>query len=398
MNERWLEILLTPLRDGITVAETCRRYGISRQSFYVYQRRYDAGGVSALAPQSRRPLSSPDRTGEEVEAEIVRMRTANPRWGARTIHTHLLRAGVPAVPTVSTIHRVLQRHSLIVPQPRRNPRTWRRFERHAPNDLWQIDGTQVALADNSKAWIVDILDDHARFAIGATATRQFTVLSAWRAMETAITEHGAPRQLISDNGVQFRSRDGHKPVYFQQRLEAMGIAQLNSRPRHPQTCGKLERYHRTFKEFYAGHGPAGTIAELQALCDRFRWHYNHERPHRSLNQLTPATVYQAMPKVAAGDERPRRRKTGARLLLVSSAGNVNFRRRKIGVGGQWRGQRVKVIETGAEQIMVLDQSTGVVIRELALGAEGTYHGTGKPRGRPRKNRTAATGLVVSAMS
>jgi transposase-like protein len=142
VNERWLEILLTPMRDQITVAETCRRYGISRQSFYVYQRRLYADGVAALAPLSRRPLTSPGQTAAELEAEIVRMRKANPRWGARTIHTQLVRSGAPHVPAVSTIHRVLQRNSLITPrtQSRAVP-AWRRFERYAPNDLWQIDGT-----------------------------------------------------------------------------------------------------------------------------------------------------------------------------------------------------------------------------------------------------------------
>jgi transposase InsO family protein len=175
VNERWLEILLTPLRDQITVADTCRRYGISRQTFYVYQRRLFADGVVALEPLSRRPLTSPAQTAVEVEAEIVRLRKANPRWGARTIHTHLRRSGAPNVPAVSTIHRVLQRHSLVAPRTqRRAVPQWRRFERYAPNDLWQIDGTQVGLADGSVGWVIDILDDHARFAIGATATRRFT--------------------------------------------------------------------------------------------------------------------------------------------------------------------------------------------------------------------------------
>src|ERR1700712_3233977 len=218
--------------------------------------------------------------------------------------------------TISTIHRVSQRNSLITPRERRRAvPAWRRFERYAPNDLWQIDGTQVELADDSKAWIIDILDDHARFAIGSTAARRFTATAAWRAMETAIGEHGAPRQLISANGTQFISRDGHQPVHFQQRLAAMGIRQLSSRPAHPQTCGKLERYHRTFKDFYADNGPAATIEELQALCDQFRWHYNHQRPHQGIDDQLPVEVYQALPKVGPGDSRPRRRKTGPRVLV-----------------------------------------------------------------------------------
>lgn len=137
-----------------------------------------------------------------------------------------------------------------------------------PNDLWQIDGTQVALADESLVWIIDILDDHARYAIGATATRRFPVLAAWRAMETAIAEHGAPRQLISDNGLQFISRDGHNPVHFQQRLAAMGIKQLKSRPRHPQPAASssvITAPSRTSTPTRARDHPRGAASPLRSL-------------------------------------------------------------------------------------------------------------------------------------
>jgi hypothetical protein len=123
-------------------------------------------------------------------------------------------------------------------------------------------------------------------------------------------------------------------------------------------AGKLERYHRTFKDFYTDHGPANAIDELQTLCDEFRWHYNHQRPHQSLGQQLPAEVYRALPKVGPGDRRPRRRKTGPRLLLVSSAGNVHYRKRKIGIGKPWHGQRVTVIETTPDHVVVLDRTTG----------------------------------------
>ncbi|MDJ0441441.1 DDE-type integrase/transposase/recombinase [Rhodococcus qingshengii] len=297
---------------------------------------------------------------------------------------------------MSTIHRVLQRNGLVSASPRRSPRTWRRFERYAPNDLWQIDGTQVELGDGSKAWIVDLLDDHARYAIGATATRRFTARSAWRAMETAIDEHGAPRQLISDNGMQFKSGKGEKPVFFQERLTALGITQLSSRPRHPQTCGKLERYHRTFKEFYADHGPAVDVDALQRLCDEFRWLYNHERPHRALNQRTPAEAYRALPKVAAGEGRPRKARNEPRVLVVSKAGSCSYKQRKIGVGQAWRGHKVTVTQAD-DRVIVTHTVTGAVLRELVLGPVGTFHGNGGKRGRPRK-ASNSKGLVVSAMS
>jgi transposase InsO family protein len=383
VNERWLEILLTPQRDGISVAAACRRYGISRQSFYEYRRRLWSEGVPALQPRSTRPTTSPSRTASEVEALIVKLRVDNPRWGARTLHTKLVQAGLARPPVVSTIHRVLQRHGLVVAQEHRAPKKWKRFERHAPNDLWQIDGTMVALADGSKAWIVDLLDDHARYAIGATAVRRFTVHAAWKAMDTAITEHGVPRQLISDNGLQFKSRKGQKPVFFQERLAALNIHQLNSRPRHPQTCGKLERYHRTFKEFYADNGPAATIEELQELCDGFRWYYNHERPHRALNQQTPAVVCDASRKMTPSDVR-RGGNTGPRVLIVSSSGSIKYRRRRINVGMPLSGQKVRVTEA-KDFVTVHLVEEGCLLREIVdLGPVGTYHGNGNKRGRPPK--------------
>lgn len=287
VNERWLEILLTPQRDGISVAATCRSNGISRQSFYDYRRRLWSEGIPALQPQSTSPRTSPGRTASEIESLIVKLRIDNPRWVARIIHTKLAQAGLTKPPVVSTIHRVLQRHGLIVAQQHRAPKEWKRFERHAPNDLWQIDGTMVALADGSKVWIVDLLDDHARYAIGATAVRRFTVHAAWKAMETAIAEHGAPRQLISDNGLQFKSRKGHKPVFFQERLTALNVAHSIRDPgtRRPAEnwSGTTAPFTAPFFEFYADHGPASSVEEQQTLCGTFRWHYNHERPHRSLD-------------------------------------------------------------------------------------------------------------------
>lgn len=384
VNDRWLEILLAPARDGVPVSEVCRRYGISRQSFYEYRRRLWAEGIAGLQPRSRCPANSPRKTTSEVESLIVRLRVDNPRWGARVLRTKLQQAGLDPVPAVSTVHRVLVRHSLVHPHRTRAPKAWKRFERQAPNDLWQIDGTQVALTDGSKAWIIDLIDDHARYAIGAHAVRRFTAQAAWTVMEKAVTEHGAPRQLISDNGLQFHSRKGHKPVFFQERLTALGVKQLHSRPRHPQTCGKLERYHRTFKEYYADHGPAKTIEELQNLCDRFRWYYNQQRPHLSLNQETPAAVYTLSKKATPEDNH--RVRTAPRVLKVSTAGSVNYRKRKINIGQAHTGAHVRIIE-GPDHITVYLVATGEILRQLTLGPVGTYHGSGSTRGRPRKPPT-----------
>ena len=240
---------------------------------------------------------------------------------------------------------MLPRNSLITPRAqRRAVPAWRRFERYAPHDLWQIDGTQVALTDGSVAWL-------STFSTTMPASPS-APLQAGGSPPPPRGDHGschrrARRTAAADQRQRSAviSRDGHKPVHFQQRLAAMGIRQLSSRPAHPQTCGKLERYHRTFKDL-ADHGPAATIDELQALCDRFRWQYNHQQPHQSLGQKLPAEVYQALPKVDPGDPRPRRLKTGHGCSSFPT-GSVHYRKRKIGVGMHWKGQKITVIELQA---------------------------------------------------
>jgi len=137
--------------------------------------------------------------------------------------------------------------------------------------------------------------------------------------------------------------------------------------RHPRRPRPLR--HRRHRQPAAG-GPANNIDELQALCDQFRWHYNHQRPHQSLGKQVPAEAYQALPKVGPGDRRPRRRKTDPRVLLVSPTGSVHYRKRKIGIGIQWKGQRVTVIDSKPDHVVVLDRTTGAVLRELILGRSG----------------------------
>jgi transposase InsO family protein len=382
LTDQWLEILMCPGRHGLTVAETCRRYQISRQTFYEYRRRYRDQGLDGLQPRSRRPRSSPGQTPAEVGDLIVAIRSQRPRWGARKIRAELVRRGCASPPAVSTIHQVLRRAGLVGDQGRRRRLAMRRFERPVPNDLWQIDATQVALAGGTRAWVIDILDDHARYAIGARACLRATTSVAWAAMEQAIAEHGSPRQVISDNGLAFTGNRHRRQVLFERNLKALGIQALTSRPAHPQTCGKLERYHQTFKDWYADHGPAVGIAGLQQLLDAFRWHYNVERPHQSLRDATPAEAYQATPKTSPLTGRA---SDGAvippRTVHVNSYGVISYRRRKIGVGMQLAGRAVHVTE---DRGLVRVHLGHELLRELLIGPPGSYHGSGKPKGRPRK--------------
>ena len=164
MKELKLEVLLEPERSGDTVTEVCRRRGLSRETFYLYRRRYQADGLAGLEPRSRRPRSSPGQIEAELEARICRLRNDHPRWGARRIRSELARAGLDP-PAVSTIHQALKRNHLVAPGRSRRRKASKRFERELPNDLWQIDATEVALADGAKRWVLDCLDDHARYLL-----------------------------------------------------------------------------------------------------------------------------------------------------------------------------------------------------------------------------------------
>jgi len=143
MEELKLQVLREPERTGETVAEVCRRRGISRETFYLYRRRFGEEGLVGLEPRSRRPRVSPGRIDPELEAEICELRRRHPRFGARRIRAELLRAGVDPS-AISTVHQALRRNHLVAPQPTRKPKALKRFERETPNDLWQIDATQVA--------------------------------------------------------------------------------------------------------------------------------------------------------------------------------------------------------------------------------------------------------------
>jgi transposase InsO family protein len=385
-----LGVLLESARSGETVVEVCRRHGISRASYYRYRRRYLAEGDAGLAERSRRPLASPGRIDAGLEQRICELRTKHPRWGARRIRAELARAGVEP-PAVSTIHQALKRNYLVAPQPPRRARADKRFEREVSNDLWQIDATRVLLADQTPVWVIDLLDDHARYLIGATAFPDATGEAAWEAFSTASALHGLPRQLLSDNGLCFTGRLHGNEVMFERRLAETGVEMINSAPYHPETLGKLERFHRTLKEWLKDQAAAADLAGLQALLDRFRDHYNLERPHQGIGDLTPAERYQLgfelvhgtpptpAPPLEQTDEPPIY-PPHSTLRLVSASGEISFQKLGIQVGKRWIGATVHVVELG-EIIHIYHGET--LIRALAPDRSKRNQRLGPRARRPR---------------
>src|SRR5438128_8184072 len=344
MEELKLEVLFEPERSGESVAAVCRRRGISRASFYRYRRRYLAEGSDGLEARPRRPLTSPGRIDPRLEQAICALRKEHPRWGARRIRAELARAGGDP-PAVSTVHQTLKRNHLVAPQPPRRRPAKKRFERPVANDLWQIDATQIKLAGDERVWVVDIVDDHARYLLAAHACTALGGEAVWACFVAASAAYGLPRQLLSDNGTYFTGRLHGVEVAFERRLAEVGVELICAAPAHPETLGKLERFHRTLKEWLRDERPATDVAGLQALLDRFRTHYNHERPHQGISDLTPAERY--LPTAPLGQltlaepERPLYPKH-AIARKVGPHGDVGYDGLIIGLGRRWAGAHVRI--------------------------------------------------------
>lgn len=291
--EQRLAVLQEPGWSGRSVVEVCARHKISRQTFYDWQRRYAADGLEGLLPRSRRPMRSPGQVDSDVEDRIVRLRKQH-GWGPAKIRDALRRDGLIA-PAASTVQQVLARRGLTGDPRRRRAAAElvvHRFERGACNELWQIDGAYHQLSDRSAYWSVELIDDHSRYCLAIVVGATLTGHLAWSTTRAAVAAYGLPAALLSDNGRCFTGRlDGHT-VTFERRIREAGIRFIHAAPYHPQTCGKVERLHRTQREWLARRTRPDTLTDAQQLMDRFRDHYNHQRPHQALDGHAPTDRYQ----------------------------------------------------------------------------------------------------------
>ncbi len=292
--------VLKVVSKHLSVTAAAAEYRISRGHLQRLLRRYRDGGLDALEPRSRRPLTNPGRMPDPVRERIVALRIELTARGLDagpvTIAWHLGREGLTA-PSTSTIRRILHAAGLVVPEPRKRPRSsWIRFEAGAPNELWQSDFTHWRLADGSEVEILNWLDDHSRYLLACTAFRRVAGDDVVAAFTAAGDAHGWPAATLTDNGSVYTSRFTGGRNGFEYLLAYLGIRQKNGAPGHPQTQGKIERFHQTLKRWLGCRPAARTLAELQAQLDAFRVEYNELRPHRATGRITPAEAYRATPR------------------------------------------------------------------------------------------------------
>ena len=280
-------------QEGANRRELCRRFGISAQTGYKWLARWEVGGDAALIDRSRRPQRSPTRTADALETRILKLRDAHPAWGARKIARCLERVAV-APPAASTVHAVLRRRGRIGTAPGGSV-AYERFERAAPNQLWQMDFKGwVTLASGARCHPLTIEDDHSRYLLCLQACADQLGRTVQSHLETTFRRYGLPDALFVDNGSPwggsgFADRWTRLGVW----LLKLGVKVLYSRPYHPQGRGKNERLHRTLNAEVLELRRLRDFTDAQQAFDDWRVVYNQERPHEALGQEVPASRYRS---------------------------------------------------------------------------------------------------------
>lgn len=315
------------------VAEWCRVNGVNRRTFYRHRERIRAEG--SWQPRSRRPKTSPGQTPAVVEAEIIRLRKElSPDNGADTIITELRQVAARdrwqarglRVPHRSTVNAILKRNGLVQPQPRKRPKSsYRRFAYARPRDCYQVDATEVKLADGSAAAVFDVVDDCTRLLAASVAADAETAAGAIAAITAAARQHGAPGIILCDNGTAFTGGPraaGAGASQFSRAVAAAGSRLVNSSPYHPQTCGKVERHHQTLKKWLAcqPRQPAD-LDQLQALLDDYRDWYNNRRHHTAV-AATPRAAWDAAQTLGGPRRLPRQDDATVHTLTADRRGKV----------------------------------------------------------------------------
>ncbi len=365
------------LREGRSVGELAAAHGVHRSWLYKLLARYRREGEPGFEPRSRRPRRSPGAIAPALADEIVALRTnlldQGLDGGALTIHWHLARRH-GAVPSVSSVWRVLRRRGLVTPQPQKRPRSALvRFQAELPNECWQSDMTHWVLAAGQGCEIVNFIDDCSRLDLRSVALAVTTAVDVGQIFQQARAVYGTPAAVLTDNGCIFTAEHRGGKVVLETELERLGIRHKHARPYHPQTCGKVERFHQTQKKYLAKQPPARTLEALQAQLDQFARYYNEQRPHRALGRLTPREVYDT--KIKAAPAAKIQTHFRIRHDKVDRHGKLSLRYQSkllhIGMGARHKGVPV-VMLVADRDVRVVSAADGELLRHLTLDPSRNY--------------------------
>lgn len=361
VSER-LEFCLLAEAGQVPLAVLCRRFGISRPTGYLWLERFRGEGPDGLGDRSRKPVSSPNRTSRLVEDLVCELRREHPRWGGRKISAVLTRRGISPVPAPSTVTGILRRRGLLGSASR--PRGYLRFEHDTPNQLWQMDFKGwFGLVDGSRCHPFGMLDDHSRYNLSLTACADQQTGTVKQLLTGAFRRYGLPERILCDNGSPWGNDLHHPWTPLGVWLLDVGVKVAHSRPFHPQTAGKEERFHLTLDwEVISTRPRWDNHLQVQTAFDRWRQIYNHERPHESLGMTVPADRYQPSPRTFPDHIPPVDYPAGFSVRIHSRDG-ISFQGRKFRLPKAFAGKPIGIRPTsidGTYQAWYRNQIIGTI--------------------------------------
>jgi transposase InsO family protein len=348
VSEQRYQAVLAVIAEGHTVTEVAARFGVSRQTLHAWLVKYEAGGLENLGDGSHRPRSCPHQMSGEVEVVLAELRRAHPSWGPRRLVFELAKRGVEPVPSEAGVYRALVRLNLIDPQARRpRDRKWKRWERGAPMELWQMDVVGgFLLADGTKAKALTGVDDHSRFCVSAWLMPRESSRQVCDGLALAMRRWGVPGEILTDNGKVFTGRFNQPPaeVLFDRICRENGITHRLTQPRSPTTTGKIERFHRSLRAEFRTDRIFADLAAAQAELDEWVDDYNTNRPHQAIGMVPPTERFGQRPAatvtpIAREARRPDVRGNGVWVARRASAVGVvcvNWQQVSVGIAAAGR--------------------------------------------------------------
>lgn len=355
----WLQVTLMSQRkefiklamvDGANLARLCQGFNISRKTGYKWLARYLGGCEAGLQDRCRRPRASPWVTPPEMEAAVLRVREAHPAWGGRKIRARLQAQDLATVPAASTITAILHRHGKIDPAESLKHRAWQRFEAQAPNDLWQMDFKGHFATAQGRCHPLTVLDDHSRYALGLEACADERTATVKERLTRIFRRYGLPRKMLMDNGSPWGADREHPYTPLTVWLLRLGLGVTHSRPYHPQTLGKDERFHRTLKAEVLTYCQGLELPQYQPRFDAWRLIYNLERPHEALGLAVPASRYLVSPRRFQETLPPLEYGPSDQVRKVQAEGWISFRGQDFHLGRAFRGEVVALRPTSSDGV------------------------------------------------
>ena len=383
VTEQRYKAVVAVIGEGRTVSEMATDVGVSRRTLHRWLARYEAEGLEGLGDRSHRPANCPHQISPAVEAMVLEMRRSHAYWGARRIALELGRKAVQPAPSESAVYRCLVRAAVIDPITRRRRReTWKRWERGAPMELWQLDLVHgFLLADGTSAKALTGVDDHSRFCVSARLMPRERTQTVCDGFSSAMRIYGVPAQVLTDNGKVFTGRFAQPPVevLFDRICRENGVDHILTQPRSPTTTGKIERFHKTLRVEFDTRQVFRNLRTAQEALDEWVSFYNTQRPHQALADATPESRFRATDSSLNRRLTPRPERSGEQWVCrkVASNGIVSVGYQQVSVGKHFGGSACDVLVTeGLLQFWVGNELLKTVVRTSKgdvrkLHADGT---------------------------